>query len=266
MKTGIMFDVSTIIVPPKPILQTEYKCDKVFHVDNILKLYDEPEMCGLVWVNGQDTEFYTIDMTSFDSHKVDTRSTRLKKHNKGGQSAARFGRLHQESIVKYLKGIADDTRVHFDNNVKTIIIGGNGKKKDQLLKYLHCDISSKVIGNITLTEKDGMMDVYQKMRQCYLEYQIIEEDKRLSCFTNQIDNDTNLAIYGIEIVKKYLKNGYLKCLYIDHCHYKDKIYDIEKICNKYGCEMILMGKSKLGQELSNNYGPMFGISWFKIFD
>ena len=265
ISTDIMFDESIIIEPPKPIIQTEYKCDKIFHVNSILSLYNQPQLCGLVWVNGQDTSFYTIDMTSFDSNKIDNRSTRLKKHNKGGQSAARFSRLHQESVVKYLKDIAADTRDHFeDDNIKTVIIGGNGKKKDQLVPYLHTDISGKIIGNIILTEKDTISDAYQKMLICYKDHQIKEEERNLNYFTTQIEYDTGKAIYGLEIVKDYLKNGYLQRVYIDRNYYEDKIYQIEKICKKYGCEMFLIGNSCLGQTLSQNYGNMFGVSWFII--
>ena len=265
MRMGIMFDEVTMIEPPKPILRTEYKCDKIFHVRSILRLYDQPELCGLVWVNGQNTSFYTIDMTSFNSQKISNRSTRLKKHNKGGQSAARFGRLHQESVTRYLKGVSSDTREYFgSDNIKTIIIGGHGKKKDQLIPYLGSDISTKIIGTIVLTEKDTIPEIYKKMKTCYIEYQIRSEEKSLSYFADQIENDTNKAIYGIEIVKKYLKNGYLERLYIDYDHYKDRIYQIEKICKRYGCEMVWIGKSGMAQIMIQNYGPMFGVSWFVI--
>ena len=109
-----------------------------------------------------------------------------------------------------------------------------------------------------------MTQVYQKMKQSYSEYLVRTEEKLLSYFTNEIDNDTDKAIYGLKMVKEYLKNGYLKHLYINRDYYQDKIYKIEKLCNNYGCTLILIGKSALGQQLSNGYGNMFGISWFVI--
>lgn len=265
MLMDIMFDEVTIIEPPKPILKSEYKCDKSFHVDSVLSLYDQPEICGLIWIDGQNTTFYSIDMTSLDSQKIDDRSTRLKKHNKGGQSAARFGRLHQESVTKYLKGIAEDTREHFSNeNTKTIIIGGHGKKRAQLVPYLSGDIRTKLIGTITLTEKDTIPDTYEKMKITYNEYQVREEEQLLGYFDDHIQNDTNKAIYGPVTVKKYLKNGYLERIYVDQDYYGDRIYQVEKVCKRYGCNLILIGKSSMSHTLIQSYGHIFGVSWFVI--
>ena len=40
------------IEPPHPIAHFLYKCDKIFHVDALINLYQEPDQFGFVYING----------------------------------------------------------------------------------------------------------------------------------------------------------------------------------------------------------------------
>lgn len=248
MKKGIVFDEKLVVYPPKPILKTEYYCDKVFHIESILPLYEESELCGLVWINGQDTSFYTVDLSNSDSSKMSDRSTRLKKHNKGGSSSARFGRLHEEAVIRYLKGIAEDMIQCF-TDVKTIIVAGCGVRKDQIIPYLRSDISEKIIGSITVDGKETLSIVFSKMEEFYNIYQQNIEELRLKEFTDQINKDTNRAIYGKDIVQQALSDKSVKVLFSVRM----------TNCN---CELVIIGKSRLAQELIQTYGTEFGISYY----
>jgi len=250
VKTDIVFDEKLIIEPPKPILKSEYKCDKIFHVDSILPLYEQPELCGLVWMNGQDTSFYTIDMTNVEHNKINDRSTRLRKHNKGGQSSARFGRLHDEAVIRYLKTVAEDMTKYFEN-VKVIMVGGNGNRKDQLIPYLTSNISEKIIGNIVLSDKETLSNVCSKMEEFYLKYQENMEEQALKEFTDKIDKDTSRAIYGKDMVEECIKNGSVK-----------KLFSSVPLNSDHGCDYYLIGKSRVSQILIQTYGATFGVSWY----
>ncbi len=45
MKSSNVF--STIFVPPNPVKQFYYRCDKKFHLDNLIKLYDHHDNYAL---------------------------------------------------------------------------------------------------------------------------------------------------------------------------------------------------------------------------
>ena len=238
--------------PPKPIRKTEYFCDKRFHVDSI-DLYHEVELCGIIWINGQDTCIYTLDTSSTSSvKKVDNVSTRLKKHNKGGSSSARFGRLHKEAIVHYLKKVVEESLEAF-SDVKYLVVVGIGERKDELITYFPNSLKDKLLGVITSDSLDKSLG---KVEELYILKKRSEEEIYLSYFLHELDKDTGKAVYGPDIVLNYLKDGLLCKLYIN----SEDVSDIEVytlFCEETGCELFVLKHASF-----NKYGPIFGILWY----
>lgn len=99
--------------PPLPIKKSLYRCDKIFHIDHILDLYQDQSKWGLIILSGEETSFYTCSVTQKDSSNEITQTIlsdqftihRLKSHKKGGQSAQRFNRIHDNQVAEYIKKI-----------------------------------------------------------------------------------------------------------------------------------------------------------------
>jgi hypothetical protein len=52
--------ISEVVIPPLPITRKFYKCDKVFHLDHLLTLYDDHTSGGLVLIRGELVEMYNF--------------------------------------------------------------------------------------------------------------------------------------------------------------------------------------------------------------
>ena len=132
-----MFDEKIVFEPPKPIKKTEYHCDKRFHVESVVDLFAVPDQCGLIFINGENCELYTVDISNRDRKRTGNAHTRLKQHKKGGQSAQRFGRLHDSQVTMYLKEIAEYARQVFDESITKVVIAGISTRPAELQQYLH---------------------------------------------------------------------------------------------------------------------------------
>ena len=264
MTTIIMFDEQCLIEPPKPIRKTEYYCDRQFHVDGILKLYNPPVTCGLIFINGENCQLFTVDVSNNDKTKCGKVNTFLKQHHKGGSSAARFGRIHDEKVVKYLKDISEEVNTTF-KDIDKIVVGGISKRPDQLIQYLHTDISKKIIGHIIMTHFDDQ--VVSKMIEMSDKYESEKELKRLKEFSDAIDEKTTVtAIYGENDINEGLELGTISKLFICSKISGNELLvsDYQDKCNTMGVEVIEIGISQISHELCSVFGPAFGISWSYI--
>lgn len=253
-----IFDEVCILSPPKPIRKTEYFCGKRFHVDSVLDLYTVPELCGIIWINGQDTSIFTLDMTSCSAvKKVDNISTRLKKHNKGGSSSARFGRLHKEAIVHYLKKVVEESIEAF-SEIKYLVVVGIGERKDELVSYFPNSMKEKLLGVIVSETLDKSIS---RIEELYMLKKRSEEEVYLSYFLHEMDKDTGKAVYGPDIVLNSLKDGLLSKLYINVEDLQDleekNIEKYKSLCHETGCELFFLKHVSF-----NKYGAIFGILWY----
>ena len=93
------------------------------------------------------------------------------KHKKGGQSAARFGRIYENKIDGFIKECASKINEIFKvHKVDEIVLGGNGPIKNKLLmsKDLN-DVNVRSLMLETINTKnggvDGLNEVFEKIKQ-----------------------------------------------------------------------------------------------------
>lgn len=130
-----MFDI-VVIIPPKPIKRSIYKCDKIFHIDYVLELSKTFDSYVIAFISGKITEFHlqSPNETKFVRRiQVDLPN----QHKTGGSSAARFGRIRDEKIGAYIKHIVDEmVRLFCPNGVFDyvgLIVAGCGEIKDRVV-------------------------------------------------------------------------------------------------------------------------------------
>ena len=54
-----MFSECHVFEPPNPVKQFYYKCDKIFHLDELAKLYIKHDTYAIVLVSGKRTDLYS---------------------------------------------------------------------------------------------------------------------------------------------------------------------------------------------------------------
>ena len=259
-----------------------YRCDNKFHIDGLKDLYqsDQPKI-GLILVTGSLTEFYLVSLGDIStanrscsittSRKLFSKSVDLpKKHNNGGQSQARFGRLRVEAIDNYITILAEASVKHFidqesnRSNVKGLILVGPGDKKkllrdnlDPRLKRVTELVTTEIDPNKTITDRE-LQEIIDRCNTA--NNGGIGRTDPLKEWEDALQ--TGKGIYGPKEVEKALIGGFLKKLFItEEKLKKDKKNGgkskIEAVCQNFNCTIVPIRDG-------NGFGEIFGITWYRI--
>jgi len=135
-------------------------------------------------------------------------------------SQARYDRLREEEIMKFLKKVgetASDLFAH-EQDLKGIIIGGPGPIKEKFYdgEYLQYQMQEKVLGIVdtSYTEEQGLFEIVRRGENLIHEASIIKERHLLNDFFKHLRKDDGLAVYGIKEVEKALDYGSVETLII----------------------------------------------------
>ena len=101
-------------------------------------------------------------------------------------------------------------------NLKSLLLGGPGPTKDDFEKgnYLHYTLKEKIVATIdtSYTDEQGVSEVVEKSQDILRRIRYVEEKKIMQKFLREIGQDTGLATYGEDEVRKYLNNGIVDTL------------------------------------------------------
>ncbi len=92
------------VEPPQPLNVQFYRCESQFVLEPLEELADKTDLYGLVVMDGKDATLAFLKGTQTKVVKK-LHSTAHQKVHKGGQSAARFDRLHVEGVELYYKRV-----------------------------------------------------------------------------------------------------------------------------------------------------------------
>lgn len=260
------------IEPPSPVMYYLYRCDKIFHVEPILKLYDAQEVYGLVYITGNGCKIYNfyqcaghVKSTLLNKKSVDLSS----RHRKGGQSQARFQRLYDENHRNYITLMNDRvTKTFIDNNnvnIKGLILAGNSQKKDQLEKKLDHRLKEIYLGNIRCDCEESL---FEKCIPLINESKESVNDKIIKEFMTEFEQDKETIVYGPEYVKKGLEYGLIKEMIIHQSAIKTlkitnkRMSIIKKQCANIGCTLHIIDSYT---ELTNRFillGGIGAVLWY----
>ncbi len=187
------------VVPPTPLKVQFYRCESKFVLEPLKELLEQQGTYGLVVLDGKDATLALLQGTSV---KILRRlhSTAHAKFKKGGQSAARLGRIREEEIEVYYKrvGEAMDAFVGL-KSFGGVIVGGPGPVKEDFLKAKPYNYQLKILGMIDTgyAEEYGIHELMEKSSELLAEQDAVKESKIIENFTREIVKD-GLAAYGYE--------------------------------------------------------------------
>ncbi|HEV8289771.1 MAG TPA: peptide chain release factor aRF-1 [Candidatus Norongarragalinales archaeon] len=194
------------IVPPAPLHVSFYRCESTFITAPLEEILESKGTYGLVVMDGKEA---TVAILKGKAVKIVKRleSTAHQKVHKGGQSAARYMRLHTEGVEFYYKRIGEamDAFVS-EKGLKGVIIGGPGPAKEGFVKMAPWNYQLKVLGVVDTgyTDEYGIREVLEKSGDIIAEQEAIIEKKLLARFLDEVVKG-GLALYGIEAVRQALK-------------------------------------------------------------
>jgi len=207
--------------PFKPINTSLYKCDSVFHTEEIRKLLEDNDRFGFIIMDGNGSLFGTL--------QGNTRNTMLKfsvdlpkKHGRGGQSANRFARIRTERRHNYVRKVAEGATACFITNdrpnVKGLILAGSAEFKNDLQKSDLFDprlqpVVLKIV-DISYGGENGFNQAIELSSDTLKSVKFIHEKKVIGRFFEEIAKDTGKYVFGLKDTLESMDNGSIDILII----------------------------------------------------
>ncbi|MFH0713069.1 MAG: peptide chain release factor aRF-1 [Candidatus Micrarchaeota archaeon] len=199
-------DVQLFFVePPYPLATQFYRCESKFVLEPMEDMLEHTGTYGLVVLDGKDA---TIAILKGKMVKVlrTLHSTAMQKVHKGGQSAARFQRIHEETVEKYYQRAGEAMDVFMEiKNLQGVIIGGPGPVKEDFTKAKFFNYQLKILGVVDTgyADEQGLKELMEKSADLLKEQEAVKEKKLVSEFISLVARE-GLAVYGLEKTQQAL--------------------------------------------------------------
>jgi len=207
--------------PFKQINTSVYKCDSIFHTEEVKKLLEDNEKFGFIIMDGNGSLFGYVEgnnRTIINKFTVEL----PKKHGRGGQSANRFARIRTERRHNYLRKVAEATTAAFITNdrpnVKGLILAGSADFKNDLQKSDLFDqrlqpIVLRIV-DISYGGENGFNQAIELTSDTLGGVKFIHEKKVIGRFYEEIAKDTGKYVFGLKDTMDAIDNGSVDILII----------------------------------------------------
>ncbi|ARF10994.1 eukaryotic peptide chain release factor subunit 2 [Hokovirus HKV1] len=259
-------DNCIILEPPKKLQNSNYICDKRWHLDLILEMYEEKKIIGIALLSGSLIKIYNIIKTGnhYEINNIKNVEIELqKKQRKGGSSSARIGRKREGRELHCVKETTELLVKHYmtDNNTKCIcenalIIAGPAEFKHKVMEqplFIQYLKKHVIMVHDLDINNDNVINEIINMDKNILEFDEKLNSKCIDDIKNYMALNPDILAFGTEI-KDLAKLCQLSKIYFDFTKY-DKYRDYK---NKYdyGIEIYCCN-------LLNEIGiDEIGIKWF----
>ncbi|MBI4406368.1 peptide chain release factor 1 [Candidatus Micrarchaeota archaeon] len=230
------------VVPPFPLATQFYRCESRFVLQPLEDMLEHTGTYGLVVLDGKDA---TIALLRGKELKVlrHLHSTAQQKMHKGGQSAARFQRIHEETTEKYYQRVGEAMAVFLEmKNLQGIVVGGPGPTKEYFLDSKPFNYQLKILGVVDTgyADEQGLKEVMEKAGDILKEQEAVKEKKLVSEFIGQIAKN-GLAVYGLEKTQESLDAKRVDKLLVTE---DMELYECDYSCDSCGKNSTRVSESK----------------------
>jgi peptide chain release factor subunit 1 len=206
----------TIIEPPEPLNLYMYRCSSNFELDPLKQMLEEKYVYGLLVLDRREAYWGFLRGNRIEPIGGAT-STVPGKMRKGGQSAARFGRLREIAIHEFYTKVGERSSAiflaekDFFERFKGVLIGGPSPTKEEFEagSFLHHEIQKKIIGlfDVAYTNEDGLAELVDAAKDALKGMGVVKEKEFMQRFLKELVKDAGLAAYGEESIRKNLEIG-----------------------------------------------------------
>lgn len=209
------------IEPYRKIQSKLYKCGDRFDLGPLEGLMTSHDSYGFIIVDGNGTLFGKLEgntKTVLSKFSVDL----PKKHGRGGQSQNRFANIRDEKRLIYVKKVCEEAKkIYITNdkaNVKGLILGGYADFKTNVFENNTFDNRLKTIVlkvvDIAYGMNQGFNQAIALSQECFKNVRLVQEQKMIRKFTDNINLDTGLVTFGVNETMKSLKDGAIDTLIV----------------------------------------------------
>ena len=206
----------TIIEPPEPLNLYMYRCSSNFELDPLKQMLEEKYVYGLLVLDRREAYWGFLRGNRIEPMGGAT-STVPGKQRKGGQSAARFGRLREIAINEFYTKVGERSSAiflaekNFFERFKGVLIGGPSPTKEEFEagNFLHHEVQKKIIGlfDVAYTNEDGLAELVDAAKDALKGMGVVKEKEFMQRFLKELVKDAGLAAYGEESIRKNLEIG-----------------------------------------------------------
>ncbi len=237
-----------IIEPPEPIQTFMYKCDSMFHTEQLRLQLQEKELYGLIVIDRKEATVGFLNGTNIQV-VANEQSLVPSKHHQGGQSSRRYERLIEIAAHEYFKKIGEivnNSFVPVIKDIKAVFIGGPGSTKDFFFErdYLRNEVKQKVkeLFDIGYTDETGLRELVEKAAGTVKDMRISREKDLMNRFMLEIKkNDGGLGVYGIPAILSALEQKSLDILLLSE---GIDMYRVEYTCSSCSNHSVLYRQNK----------------------
>ena len=243
-------------VPPKPIREFRYLCDKKFRTELIEDLYQQYEDYGVLYLAGCEFTFYILNGKDLYEITKTTRKKLPRTHKRGGQSQNRIARLRDEAIHNYLVKINELCVDYFIDpettlpKIKGLVIMGSGNKKVKLQDKLDPRIKKILLG--VFTSEEFNHQIVTNAVDSFI------RGKDIKIVRDVLDSGDKLE-YGEKEIIDALDNGFMESIIITPQMEKElekKKIDIKDKCETMSCTLDVIYEHEL-----TSMGGIIGKKW-----
>jgi peptide chain release factor subunit 1 len=211
----------TIIEPPEPLNLSMYRCSSKFELEPLRQMLEEKFVYGLLVLDRRESYWGFLRGNRIEPMGGAT-STVPGKQRKGGQSAARFGRLREIAIHEFYTKVGERSSAiflaekDFFERFKGVLIGGPSPTKEEFEagSFLHHEIQKRIVGlfDVAYTNEDGLSELVDSAKDALKGMTVIKEKAFVDKFLKELVKDGGLAAYGEESIRKNLGVGAIDTL------------------------------------------------------
>ena len=161
-----------------------YRCSSNFELEPLKQMLEEKSIYGLLVLDRREAYWGFLRGNRIEPMGGAT-STVPGKTRKGGQSAARFGRLREIAIAEFYTKIGERASAiflaekDFFERFKGVLIGGPSPTKEEFEagNFLHHEIQKRIIGifDVAYTNEDGLSELVDAAKDALKGMGVIKE-------------------------------------------------------------------------------------------
>ncbi|MFH0978469.1 MAG: peptide chain release factor aRF-1 [Candidatus Woesearchaeota archaeon] len=243
------------IEPPEPLKTRIYRCDKEFVLDLLRDMTDIKDAFGMIVLDRRDGDVAMLKGKSIIPI-ASAKSNVPGKTRAGGQSAARFMRIREDSAKEFYQKIGEMAKDAFlgKSEIKGILVGGPGPTKYEFVDgdFITNEVKKKIIAikDLSYTGDFGLQELLDKSQDVLANEEIADEKKIMARFFELLATKQGMVAYGLKEVRHALEIGMVNTLLVSDALDENTVTELDKKAQEMGSEVkIISTETREGVQL-----------------